>query len=94
MKNNNEYICNGMLMEVPTKIFNCCLHLVVSACMGFFITECKVLIGLDRATSMLISQNIYDAINAIKRLHHMYNSHSKLRPGPDHHYSFGIEILR
>ena len=49
---------------------------------GLLIGECKALI------SPLTSQSIYDAIHAIKRLHHMCNSQSELRP------SFGIEILK
>ena len=40
---------------------------------------------------MLIGQSIYDAINAIKRLHHVCDSQSKLGPGPDHS-CFDIEI--
>ena len=43
---------------------------------------------------MLISQGIYDAIDAMKRLCHMQTSQSELRPGSDHHPGFGIEILR
>ena len=42
---------------------------------------------------MLIGHSVYEAINAIKRLHHVCNNQSKLRPGPDYHSGFGIEIL-
>ena len=62
--------------------------------MGFWLENVKCWLALNRATSMLIGQSIYDAINIIKRLQLAHDSQSELRPGPDHHSGFDIEILK